>query len=191
MKGGRIAPHAARNPGLRARPAAQANFLRSSARLTDAVRKTARALTGTQLKELMPRKGQSIALEPTSRQRAAEAVFEMMKEIVEKGAPKLNEALADHLSSNSASADHYGRIAHGLGMLRDVDGNVIYLDDHERPYVRIQNDQIVYVKVYKDRITPSGLNLDAKCTVENPDGKLEVLLVEPVPVISLPDQPPI
>ena len=47
--------------------------------------------------------------------------------------------------------------------------------------------EIVYVKVYKARITPKGVNLDAKCSLGNPDGKMEVLLVEPWPVWRGPE----
>jgi hypothetical protein len=135
----------------------------------------------------MPRSSPSVPLEPTSRQKATEAAFKMLKSIAEKGAPKLNEALKNLLSSTSAGADHHGRIAQGLGMLRDADGNVIYLDAKDQPYVLVADGKIVYVKVYQARISPSGKNLDAKCTIENPDGKQEVLLVEPIPVLSAPD----
>jgi ribosomal protein L14E/L6E/L27E len=76
-------------------------------------------------------------------------------------------------------------------MVRDADGNVIYLDAKDQPYVLIQNGKVVYVKVYRARITPSGRDLDAKCTIENPDGKREVLLVEPVPLLSAPDESPL
>lgn len=159
----------------------QANFLRSATRLRSVTDQQMRQLSGTDVRNLMPKSSPSTPLEPTSRQNASAAVFKMVRKIVEKGAPKLNDALKDLLSSSSAGAEHYGRIAHGLGMLRDADGNVIYLDAKDNPYVLVEDGQIVYVKVYQARVTPSGKNLDAKCTIDSPDGKQAILLVEPIP----------
>lgn len=184
MRGGRIAPHAARNTPVRARQQQQVQFLRSQTALSGQARENMRALSAAHLKALMARAHPAAPLEPGPRQRAAEAIFKMMKDIVKKQAPRMNEALKQHLAGDAAKQEHQGRIATGLGLVRDADGHVIYLDDRDRPYVRVDGGQVLYVKVYAARITPNGRNLDAKCTIDSPDGKQEVLLVEPMPSIS-------
>jgi hypothetical protein len=74
-------------------------------------------------------------------------------------------------------------------MVRDIDGNVIYIDNNDRPYVVVSGGEIIYVKVYTARIDPKGRRLDAQCTIENPDGLEEVILVEPLPVIEAAKYP--
>jgi hypothetical protein len=60
MRGGRIAPHAARRPALRVRQARQTNFLRSTASLRQAVGQNLRALHATDLRAMMPRSSPSV-----------------------------------------------------------------------------------------------------------------------------------
>lgn len=79
----------------------------------------------------------------------------------------------------SARQEFSARVATGLGFVRDIDGNVIEVDEHDRPYVRLSNGEIEYVKVYKVRL----LDKDALCSIDNPDGGKDVLLVEPWPSV--------
>jgi hypothetical protein len=136
-------------------------------------------VSGKQLRELQPGSSPTMAIPKSTAGEILENMADLLDSLMEQQASR-----RELLATTSARRERRGLIAEGLGLPRDADGNVIHVDEDDRPYVYVNNGEIVYVKVYKARITPKGVNLDAKCTIENPDGKREVLLVEPMPTIE-------
>ena len=113
---------------------------------------------------------------------------------VEKAGKAIKEAaipksLAERKGVSSAErvsdfkADTAGKVysdyfEYELALPRDIDGNIIQFDG-SRPYISIGTEKL-YVTVYAAEVDdPMGT-----CTVENPDGKKQVLITEPAPTIS-------
>lgn len=193
MSGGRIAPHRMRSAHVVNRRLKQAFFLRSSLNLTTSVRQNMRELTGSQIRELKARAPESVeSLSPKAgaRRAASQMLEEIAKTYLKRGGLDLDGVFTPKegaTKADEAQREFQGRVASGLGMVRDADGNVVHLDDKDRPYVLVSGGEIVYVKVYTARIDPKGNRLTAQCTVENPDGLEEVILVEPVPFMRAAD----
>lgn len=104
----------------------------------------------------------------------------MIKKIME-GVAK-GSAGEESRSVHSPILEFYnGRLEETMGAPRDLDGNVVYVDQQDRPYIIGPGGEHVLVRVYRSRI----LDRDhQQCTIANPDGKREVLITEPVPVLS-------
>jgi hypothetical protein len=191
----RNAPHRMRNNPITIRQMQQFHFRRSAQHLSSAVRQEARELSGAQLRELKPRNAYGTTkLEdlagPKMQTRAA--VGQMLEEIAKRFLARNGqdvETIIRPIQRDDGKKEFLGRIATGAGIVRDADGNVVLVDSNDRPYVLVSNGEIVYVRVYSARINPKGQRLDAQCTVENPDGLEEVILVEPLPSIGPANDP--
>lgn len=184
MSRGRVPPHQQRQVPWRNARQQVPGFVRSQHLLTQRVRQEARRLSGPQLRDLVT--GPELMHPYTARVKAHEQFADDLNSVLESFLPRATENLMLMIRGHEARQARQGHIAKGLGVLRDADGNVIRLDAADRPYVLVNGQDIVYVKVYQARITPKGLNLDAQCTAANPDGTREVLLVEPEPTWQAP-----
>jgi hypothetical protein len=184
MRGGRASPSVIRNSQYIARQMRQAMFTRSAAKLTRDVKANVRELTGREIRQIRPSSNPQPTLPRSTTGQIIEQMADLLGDLMEqKGA---RDAISK--VSSVPRRDQFGSIASALGLPRDADGNVILVDDQDRPFVYVNGGEIVYVRVYKARIAPKGTSLDARCTVANPDGNEEVLLVEPVPSLK-PDSP--
>lgn len=187
MSRGRLSPHQQRNQPWRSQQQRSAALIRSQHLLTGRVRQEAQQLSGPQLREMAS--GGDLMLPYATRQRAHQQFVENVETFLEGNLESAAHNLMTLVSPDFAKEMRARHVAQGLGVLRDADGNVIRLDHQDRPYVLVSNGEIVFVRVFKARITPKGINLDAQCTAAHPDGTREVLLVEPLPTLYAPAGP--
>jgi len=180
-----MAPRVIRNSQFTARRATQALFVRSADALTREVRQSMRELSGQQIRALRPSSNAPLTLPPSEGRELLTNMSDLLDDL--HAMKEARDTIAELAKpSGPVNRDQYGWMAEKLGVARDIDGNVVHVDKADRPYVFVNGGEIVYVKVYQARITPKGVNLDAKCTVASPDGTSEVLLVEPLPTWQLP-----
>jgi hypothetical protein len=93
--------------------------------------------------------------------------------------------------SNAAMESTFTKIAMNaemvLGQLIDIDGNPIYFDQHDHPYIIVSDFENhityrVYVELFAIRIMdPSKLS---HCTFENTDGMVEVIATRVTPSLT-------
>lgn len=179
MRGVRISPRVVRNQPVTARQLRQGLFLRSTVHLTQEVRANMRELSARHIRELRSAATPHPIVPRSTAAHVLEQMADLLGDLME--ARESRDAIAQASKASSpARRQQYGMLADSLGHPRDADGNVIHLDRQDRPYVYVNGSEIVYVKVYQARITPKGHTVDAMCTVSSPDGRQEVLLVEPV-----------
>ena len=188
MSRGRIPTHQQRQQPWRRQQQQRPALLRSQRLLTERVRAQAQELTGPQLRDMVT--GPDLMLPYATRQKANQQFAEDFKDVLDAFLPRAVENMASLLRRDPAKEARKAHVATGLGLLRDADGNVIQLDARDRPYVVVSGGEILYIKVFKARITLKGVQLDAQCTAENPDGTREVLLVEPLPMLHPPPVTP-
>lgn len=88
-------------------------------------------------------------------------------------AERVSEFKAD--TAGKAYSDYF---EYELAMPRDIDGNIIQFDGR-RPYISLGSEKLYVIVYAADVDDPSGV-----CTVDNPDGKKQVLITEPAPTLS-------
>lgn len=198
MSRGRMPPRQMRGLPAMLQIARQAQFVQSARHLRNTVRqgRKPRGLRPEELQAYWPsrRSPQPLSLEQLAGERSAAAIHalrvldrvqktkkwadEAKSSIGAIGAGKPSGGALPPAPENTAISEYYSeQLSYQMALPRDADGNVLFHEDGA--FFILLGGEKVRVNVFVVEVDdPSG-----QCTVDNLDGKTEVLVSEPWPVM--------